>query len=187
MSHRLPAFSNYTPEQIAANAEFKARRGRDVFGPYVPLHHSPDLMNDVEAVGRRLRYHSVFPENLKEMAILMVARHMNQPYEWSVHQPIAVKFGVSEAVCAAIEQGVRPAQLSPEETLIYNAMDELLTQKHWSDATFAAVKAVYGERGCVELPALIGIYTLLAYVLNVAGTPPEAGAMAFKKTALKGE
>jgi 4-carboxymuconolactone decarboxylase len=108
-----------------------------------------------------------------------VARHMNQPYEWSVHQPIAVKSGLSEAVCFAIEQGFRPPSLTQDEALIFDAVQELITRKTMSETTFNAVKTQYGERGCVELGALIGIYSLLAYVLNTAGTPPAEGAMSF--------
>lgn len=179
MKNRIIVPQIFNEHHTKANAEFKKRRGLDAFGPYEPLLHSPEVMLDVEAVGRRLRYNSVFPENLKEMAILLVARSMNQPYEWSVHQPIAVKFGVSEATCKAIAEGRRPDDLTTDEALIYNAVTELLTRKNLSDETFNRVQAQYGERGCMELPAILGIYTLLAYCLNVAGTKPDAGAMEF--------
>jgi 4-carboxymuconolactone decarboxylase len=179
MKNRIVKPDTLTEQHIIAAAEFKNRRGREIFGPYEPLWHSPEVMLDVEAVGRRLRYNSVFPENLKEMAILLVARHMNQPYEWSVHQPIAVQYGVSEAICASIEARTRPAVMSEDETLIYDTMQEFIAKKTLSDATFAKMEQKWGQRGIVEMGSIIGIYSLLAYVLNVSGTPPQAGAMAF--------
>jgi 4-carboxymuconolactone decarboxylase len=180
MQNRIIKPDSLQEQHLVAGAEFKNRRGREVFGPYEPLWHSPEVMLDVEALGRRLRYNSVFPENLKEMAILIVARHMNQPYEWSVHQPIAVKFGISEEICASIEARTRPVDMTADETLIYETMQEFIAQKTLSPATFSNMENKWGKRGIVEMGSIIGIYSLLAYVLNVSGTKPEEGAMEFR-------
>lgn len=180
MQNRIIKPDSLQEQHLEAGEEFKKRRGREVFGPYAPLWHSPEVMLDVEALGRRLRYKSVFPENLKEMAILMVARHMNQPYEWSVHQPIAVQCGISEALCASLEARTRPVDMTADETLIYETMQEFFMHKTLSPATFANMENKWGKRGIVEMASLIGIYSLLAYVLNVSGTEPDEGAMDFR-------
>lgn len=172
---RLPPIppSDYTPDQEKAAADFRARRKVEPFGPYAPLLRSPALMLEVEAVGRRLRYGSCLPENLKELAICQVARSFSQQFEWSVHVREAEAAGVSRAVLDAVAEGRRPDGMSEEETFVYDAVAELLTTRRWSDATYARVTERYGERGAVEIPAMIGIYTLLAYVLNVARTPAD--------------
>jgi 4-carboxymuconolactone decarboxylase len=172
---RMPPIppSAYTPDQQAAAADFKSRRGVEPFGPYAPLLRSPKVMLDVEALGRRLRYGSCLPENLKELAICQVARSFSQQFEWSVHAREAGKAGVSAAVLAAVADGRRPDGMTDDEALIYDSVAELLATKRWSDATYARVTARYGEQGAVEIPAMIGVYTLLAYVLNVARTPSD--------------
>jgi len=53
------AADKMTDAQVKAAQEFKAARGTDVFGPFVPLLRSPDLMNRVRALGDYLRFKSV--------------------------------------------------------------------------------------------------------------------------------
>jgi 4-carboxymuconolactone decarboxylase len=172
---RLPplASSSYTAAQKEAAAEFFRRRNAEVFGPYAPLLRSPEVMLDVEALGRRLRYSSCLPEDLKELAVCQVARTYTQQFEWSVHVREAEKAGVSKPVLQAIADGRRPEGMSDDEALIYDAVAELLSTRRWSDVTYERVVARHGERGAMEIPALIGIYSLLALVLNVARTPPD--------------
>lgn len=172
---RLPPIppSAYTPDQEAAAADFRKRRGVEPFGPYAPLMRSPKVMIDVEALGRRLRYGSCLSEDLKEMAICQVARSYSQQFEWSVHAMEAEKAGVSRATLAAIAEGRRPDDMSADEALIYDAVAELLMTKRWSDTTYARIVARHGEQGAVEIPTLVGIYSLLALVLNVARTPSD--------------
>ncbi|MDP3547385.1 carboxymuconolactone decarboxylase family protein [Phreatobacter sp. HK31-P] len=172
---RLPPIppSAYTPDQEAAAADFRKRRGVEPFGPYAPLMRSPKVMIDVEALGRRLRYGSCLSEDLKEMAICQVARSYSQQFEWSVHAMEAEKAGVSKDILAALADGRRPDAMSADEALIYDAVAELLATKRWSDTTYARIVARHGEQGAVEIPTLVGIYSLLALVLNVARTPAD--------------
>lgn len=172
---RLPPIppSAYSPEQEEAADEFRRRRSVEPFGPYAPLMRSPKVMLDVEALGRRLRYGSCLPENLKELAICQVARSFSQQFEWSVHVREAGKAGVSAAVLAAVAEGRRPDAMNADETLVHDAVAELIATRRWSDTTYGRIVTRFGEQGAVELPALVGTYTLLAYVLNVARTPAD--------------
>lgn len=172
---RMPpiAPAAYTADQEAAAADFRKRRGVEPFGPYAPLMRSPKVMMDVEALGRRLRYGSCLPENLKELAICQVARSFSQQFEWSVHAMEAEKAGVSRAVLDAVADGRRPEGMTEDETLVHDAVAELITTRRWCDRTYGRVVAKYGEQGAVEIPALVGTYSLLAYVLNVARTPAD--------------
>jgi 4-carboxymuconolactone decarboxylase len=172
---RMPPIppSAYSPDQEAAAADFRGRRGVEPFGPYAPLMRSPKVMLDVEALGRRLRYGSCLPENLKELAICQVARSFSQQFEWSVHAREAEKAGVSSAILAAVADGRRPEGMTEDETLIHDAVAELIATRRWSDPTYARIVARHGEQGAVEIPAMVGVYTLLAYVLNVARTPSD--------------
>ena len=174
-SDRLPPIppAAYDQAQAEAAADFRARRGAEPFGPYAPLLRSPAVMRDVEALGVRMRHHSCLSEDLKELAICQVARAYSQQFEWSVHAREAEKAGVSAAVIGALAEGRRPDGMSSDEALIHDAVAELLSTRRWSDTTYERVVARHGERGAVEIPALVGIYALLALVLNVARTPAD--------------
>jgi len=133
----------------------------------------PAELHVSHSLGRRLRYGSCLPENLKELAICQVARSFSQQFEWSVHVREAEKAGVAPAILAAVADGRRPEGMTDEEALIHDSVAELIATRRWSDVTYGRIVARYGEQGAVEIPAMIGIYTLLAYVLNVGRTPSD--------------
>ena len=175
---RLPAIApeHYSAAQRDAAAEFEALRGRTVFGPFEAMLHSPKLMSLAQIMGEYLRYHSGVGTTLSELAILIVARHWSQDYEWHVHAPIAAKAGISAEIIAAIRDGRRPDAMSADEAIIHDLSSELLQTRRVSDATWARAEQRFGKAGVVDLVGLNGYYSLLAMQLNAARfkLPPDA-------------
>jgi 4-carboxymuconolactone decarboxylase len=170
---RLPPLTpaEMSAAQAEAAAELAAGPRGGVIGPFVPLLRSPELMRRVQRTGEYLRYHSVLPKHLSEFVILLVAKHWQQPVEWTIHHPIALAAGVSAAAAEAILTGVRPSGMSDEEAAIYDFCMELFDQKSVSDERYAKVLALFGEPGVIDLTGICGYYSLLAMVMNVARTP----------------
>ena len=133
-------------------------------------------MNRARAMGDYLRYRSALPPRLSEFVILLVARQWTQNYEWSAHEPIARQAGVAAATVAAIAEGRRPEQMTKDEEALYALVDELRRNQSVSDATYARVVDLFGERGVIDAIGIDGYYTMLAMVLNTARTPLPAGA-----------
>jgi 4-carboxymuconolactone decarboxylase len=77
---------------------------------------------------------------------------------------------------AAIADARRPANMTDEEEMLYNFADELLHNKTVSQPTFDRVKAKFGDQGVIDMTGLMGYYTTLAMIMNVAQTPGEPGA-----------
>ncbi len=179
---RLPPIpaEKQTPEQQKASEAFRANRKQDVFGPFVPLLRSPEVMLRAMAMGDYLRYRTVFPTKLNEFIILITARHFTQQYEWYVHYPIALKEGLSREIADAIADGRRPADMSADEQLIYDFCTELLRNHSVSDPTYARAVARFGEQGTVEMVGVVAYYTFQSMVLNTARTPVPPGAPALK-------
>jgi hypothetical protein len=75
----IPA-DKLTPEQKKASDDFAAERKTPVFGPFIPLLRSPEVMLRAKAMGDYLRYKSVLPAQLNEFAILITARHESGDY-----------------------------------------------------------------------------------------------------------
>ena len=171
----IPA-EKYTEAQKRAADEFLATRKAPVFGPFIPLIRSPEVMLRAKAMGDYLRYKSVLSPRLSEFAILITAREWTQQFEWSVHSAIALKAGVSPETVKALAEGRRPAGLSEEETAIYDFCTELHHNKSVSDPTYARVLAKFGEQGVIDLVGINGYYTLLSMVMNISRTPPQKGA-----------
>jgi len=110
---RLPTIApeQYTAEQKKAAEEFLAARKVPVFGPFEPMMYSPEVMSIARATGDYLRYHSAIGNTLSELVILVTAREWSQDYEWYVHQPIALKAGISKETADAIADGRRPTAM----------------------------------------------------------------------------
>jgi 4-carboxymuconolactone decarboxylase len=164
-----------TEEQKKAAAEFAAGRGVAVFGPFVPLLRSPEVMLRAKAMGDYLRYKSVLPPRLNEFAILITARQWTQGYEWAIHHPIALKAGLKPEIAQAVAEGRRPQNMPEEEEIVYEFCTELHRNQSVTDATYARALSKFGEQGIIDMTGVNGYYTFLAMVLNTARTPLPKG------------
>ena len=183
---RMPAIpeAQMSPDQKRVMDEIAAGpRGR-IGGPFIPLMRSPELMNRLQKVGEYLRFQNTVGLRNSEFAVLIVARHWSQPIEWAIHRPIAEKEGVLPATCDAIAEGRRPDNMTDDETLIYNVLEELRNNRSLSDPTYAQILKRFGEQGVIDLVAHYGYYSLLAMTMNVARTavPENGNAVAGLKT-----
>jgi 4-carboxymuconolactone decarboxylase len=167
---RLPTIApeRYTAEQKKAADDFLAARKVPVFGPFEPMMYSPEVMSIARTAGDYLRYHSSIGNTLSELVILVTAREWSQDYEWFVHQPIALKAGISKEFADAIGDGRRPAGMSADEEIVYDFTIELLKNKRVSDVTFNRADRRFGKNGVVDMTAIAGYYIFLAMQLNMA-------------------
>ena len=113
------------------------------------------------------------PPRISEFATLIVARHWTQQFEWFVHVPLALKAGTAKTTIDELADGARPTGMSAEEALVYDFACELSLNRGVYDGTYRKAVETFGERGVVYLVGIIGYFTLISMVLNVAHTPPE--------------
>lgn len=170
----IPA-DRLTPAQKQAADEFLAARKTPVFGPFVPLIRSPELMTAARGMGDYLRYKSTLEPRISEFVILIVAREWTQDLEWQVHQPIALKAGLKPEIVQAVADGRRPGNMAEDEEIAWEFGAELHHHKQVSDATYARALARFGEQGVMDLAGINGYYTLLAMAMNTARTAPPGG------------
>lgn len=147
----------------------KGPRGA-LYGPFIPLIRSPELMDRAQRMGEYLRYHSAIGNKLSELVILIVSRRWTQQFEWDTHEPIALKVGISPETVEAIREGRRPASLSQDEQIIYDVTNELDATKNLSDATYKRAVDRFGEQGVIDMVGIQGYYTFLAMIMNAAHT-----------------
>jgi 4-carboxymuconolactone decarboxylase len=126
-------------------------------------------------LGDYLRFKSVLGPKLSEFVIILTARQFTQSYEWSVHQPLALKAGLNPEIVKAIAEGRRPDRMAEDEAILYDVVDELRRNLTVSDATYARAVAKVGEHGLIDTVNLVGFYTMQALTLNTARTPVEPG------------
>ncbi len=145
-------------------------------GPFLALIHNPELASRVQALGEHLRYGTGLPQQLVEIAILVTARRWSCDYEWAAHARIAREAGLREAVTEAIARRATPEELQPDEALLLDFADETVWLGSPSDASYDAAVARWGRATVLDLLAVCGYYSMLAFVLNAARLPLPAGA-----------
>jgi 4-carboxymuconolactone decarboxylase len=145
-------------------------------GPFLALIHNPELASRVQALGEHLRFGTGLPQALVEIAVLVTARRWSCDYEWAAHARIGREAGVRNDVIDAIAIRARPQQLESDEALVFDFADETVWQGAPSDASFDAVTTRFGRAATLDLLAVCGYYSMLAFVLNAAKLPLPAGA-----------
>jgi 4-carboxymuconolactone decarboxylase len=144
-------------------------------GPFNALLRSPDLMDKVQRVGEYVRFRTSIPARLNELAILVTGRAWGAKFEFYAHRILALKAGLSESIADAIARNERPKGMQPDEELVYDFATALHRDHVIDDALFKRAVAAFGEHGVMDLIGVIGYYTLVSMVLNVAEVPLPPG------------
>ena len=173
---RMPPLSpeKMTEAQRKAAAELAAGPRGGVRGPFIPLMRSPELMDRLQRVGEYLRYGSALDTKLNEFVMLITSREWAQQFEWAVHVPLAIKAGLKPEIVKALADGRRPSGMAEDEEIVYDFSDELFRTHGVSDTTYQRAIAKFGEQGVIDMLGVLGYFTALSMVMNVAHTPPPA-------------
>src|SRR5262245_64835336 len=138
--------------------------------------HSPKLAGFVRAANQYLRFESVLDRRLTELAILVTARELDSQFEWTAHEPAALKEGLEPRIVDVVKRRRPVTGLGKKEALIVSLGRELFRTRKLGSRTFARGIELFGRRGVLELVALMG---------NYAGTGRTMAAVAQKVSAEK--
>jgi alkylhydroperoxidase family enzyme len=108
----------------------------------------------------------------RELAILVVAQHVDARFEWSAHEPIARREGTRPEAIEVVRAGAPTDPLTEPERLIVETTRALLRRHTLTDAEFARARDALGQARLVELVGLVGYYTMIAFVLVAFGVEP---------------
>jgi 4-carboxymuconolactone decarboxylase len=171
----LPREQMSARQREVADAIASGPRGA-LKGPFLALIHNPELASRVQELGEHLRYGTGLAQPLVEIAILVTARRWSCDYEWMAHARIAREAGLRNEVIDAIAIRTRPQTLDEDEALLFDFAENTVWEGAPSDASFDAVVARFGRPTVLDLLAVCGYYTMLAFVLNTARLPLPPGA-----------
>ena len=169
---RLPVLepSNLTDRQKELYDRIAAKRGQ-VRGPFAVWLHSPELCDKVEALGAFVRFDCVLPERVRELSILVAARHFDAPYSWAAHAEKAIAAGVDAKAVKDLAEGRPPIFGNQDERVFYRFATELLASHFVSEETFEAARQTFGNQGVVDMIGCIGNFSMLAMCLNAFEVP----------------
>jgi 4-carboxymuconolactone decarboxylase len=162
---RLPALGELTERQAHLSAQIASRRG-GTRGPFLVWLRSPGLGERVEALGAYCRFESALPERLRELSLLLAARHWDAQYSWNAHADKAVAAGIDPAALAAIAAGQAPRWENREDQVFHTFCMQVLTDHFVDDDAFADALEAFGEQGLVDTIGCLGNFSMLAMCLN---------------------
>ncbi len=177
---RLPdPLDTLTPEARRVYDKITAKRGA-VRGPFASLMHHPALAERVGDLGEFLRFGATLAGDIRELAILITARSVNQAYEWIAHAKMARKEGLADDVIERVRTRGDLAALPPRYARPARVVQHVLAYESIPQGLQADVQRELGITGLMELVALAGQYRLIAGVLFAFDTPlPEGEAAPF--------
>ena len=169
-------YEQLTPAQKAfADKELAGGRNPGQ-GPFNIQLRSPEYAELQAPVSNYLRFKAPMDRKLKEIATMLTARYWGGQYVWYSHRQQALDAGLSAAFITAMAAGERPAKMSPDEATVYDFCSQLLMTRQVSDNNFKSMAGLVGERGIVDLVALMGQYTGLTMLFVVDRYPVPPGA-----------
>ena len=127
--------------------------------------HSPKLAGFVRAANQYLRFETALDRRLTELAILVTARELHNQFEWTAHEPAALKEGLEPKIIDVVKRGRPIAGVGKKEALIVGFGRELFRTRKVRSGTFARAVELFGRRGVLELAALMGNYAGTALIL----------------------
>src|ERR1700745_2171493 len=77
--------------------------------PMMAWLNSPEMAQHATRLGETLRFNTMFPAKLSEIAILVTARHFTAHYEWWAHKRLALRGGMDVKIIEAIRDRRTPA------------------------------------------------------------------------------
>jgi 4-carboxymuconolactone decarboxylase len=162
---RLPALTSLSPRQQEISDRISSRRG-GTRGPFLVWLRSPELCEKVEALGAYCRFESALDPRLRELSLLIAARHFDAQYSWNAHVGKAAGLGVSRDSLATLAERREPQFGQKDEQIVYQFGTEILDRHFVSDDTFAEAMSVLGEAGLIDLIGCLGNFSMLAMLLN---------------------
>ncbi len=134
--------------------------------PMMAWLNSPEMARHATRLGAVLRYDTIFPARLSEIAILVTARRWNAHYEWYAHKKLALAGGLAAEIIEDIRCRRTPRFEDPKARMIYDLSKSLHEGHGVARPLYDEAVKLLGERGIVEIIGLCGYYTLVSMTLN---------------------
>jgi 4-carboxymuconolactone decarboxylase len=135
-------------------------------GPVALSLYSPKIAKAFDDLNGFLRYNGDLSPRHTEVAILVATWEIEQQYEYSAHEPAALRFGAPQAVIDTIKYDREPMGLSPEETTIIRLGRAIMRDHEVDSDLYAEAVRLFGRKGLVEMVTVMGDYVMVGMVMT---------------------
>jgi len=162
MSHIPDPTGQLTPEAHKIYSVIVGTRGHDYPGLFRSLMNYPELAERFAEFGKLLRFNGVLRGNVRELAILTVARDLRIAYEWKTHQENATRAGLSAAVIADVLAGKDLSASAPLYAKVQKLVRYFLRLEPVPQALQDELVAVLSLPGFLQLSVVVNYYRMIA-------------------------
>ena len=166
MRLKLLSPGEMSPEQKQTYDESIAGKRGAPPAPMMAWLNSPEMARHATRLGEQLRFNTIFPAKLSEIAILVTARHWTAHYEWYAHKRLALKGGMDPKIIEDIRDRRTPSFDDPKGAMIYDVAKSLHEGHGLAQPLYDEAVNVLTLRGVTEVIGLCGYYTLVSMTLN---------------------
>ena len=101
--------------------------------------------------------------HVRELAIMVACRETNYSLEWNGHEAAARKAGVDAKVIDVIRTRGALTGLDDSDAAVIRFGRQMLSDKKVDSATFAKVVQLFGQRGAMNLVAVMNTYAVSGF------------------------
>jgi 4-carboxymuconolactone decarboxylase len=144
--------------------------------------HSPSTAEPIQMLNQALR-RTVIGSKYFEVSALVAAREFDQQYEWSGHEPAALRAGVDQAVIDAIKFDRDVAGLGEKDeksaTIVLMGRQLFRGNHQLSAELWAKAVRLFNPQGALEISVVMGDYAMAAVMLTAVDQqlPPGREAL----------
>jgi 4-carboxymuconolactone decarboxylase len=143
-------------------------------GPAAVSMHSPKAAEPIHLLNQVLRKTVVGPRFF-ELSALIAAREFDQQYEWSGHEPAALRAGLEQPVIDVVKFNRETTGLAEKDATVIHLGRAIFRDHKVSPELWARAEALFGRQGAVEITMIMGDYVMAAVFLIAVDQqlPPE--------------
>lgn len=114
-----------------------------------------------------------------QLAVLIIAREIDQQYEWSAHEPAGRRQGLEQAVIDVVKYNRDVAGLSDKDATLITFGRTLFREHRISSELWEKMVSHFGRQRTVQLMMIMGDYFRVGFMLNAIDQhlPPERAAL----------
>ena len=135
-------------------------------GPFNPWMQIPSFGKLAAEMGERLRFRSVLPGKLRELAILTAGVHWKAEFEFWAHARVARAEGLPDSIIDALQAGTAVPYEDDLQRLVHAAAKDLVETGRPRSQLPEELADALGWPAVVELVALVGFYCMVSFTLN---------------------
>jgi 4-carboxymuconolactone decarboxylase len=101
-----------------------------------------------------------------QLAVLIIAREIDQQFEWTMHEPYALRQGLEQSVIDVVKLNKDVKGLADKDATLITFGRALYREHHVSDELWDKMVALWGHQHTVELMSIMGEYFKVGFMLN---------------------